>query len=118
MSPNTITLLIVIASVLAGLIIITLWILTRSKKEQPSQASVIPPQASDVPEFINDPPEARENTAPVDIQPFRMETPLPKTAEEGSQKIRILVVDDKVGTSENVRRIIYFEEDMEVNGKA
>jgi pilus assembly protein CpaE len=46
-------------------------------------------------------------------------TPPPVLSEQGTgEKIRILVVDDNPGTRDNVSRLLYFEEDMEVIGQA
>lgn len=51
--------------------------------------------------------------------PFSTEGPLnPSLSKEVSSKIRILVVDDNADTIENVSRLIYFEEDIEVIGQA
>ncbi|RME41175.1 MAG: response regulator, partial [Caldilineae bacterium] len=48
------------------------------------------------------------------------EKPLTESADlpPGQEKIRILVVDDNRETTENVSRLIYFENDMEVIGQA
>ncbi len=43
--------------------------------------------------------------------------PKPAHAPTG-QKIRILIVDDNTGTRENVSRLLYFEDDLEVIGQA
>jgi pilus assembly protein CpaE len=47
----------------------------------------------------------------------RIELPPEAHAPEG-EKIRILIVDDNTGTRENVSRLLYFEEDLEVIGQA
>lgn len=39
-------------------------------------------------------------------------------AKAAGERIRILIVDDNTGTRENVVRLLYFEEDMEVIGQA
>jgi pilus assembly protein CpaE len=39
-------------------------------------------------------------------------------AKTSGERIRILIVDDNTGTRENVVRLLYFEEDMEVIGQA
>jgi pilus assembly protein CpaE len=45
--------------------------------------------------------------------------PLPQLSEEQStEKIRLLIVDDNPGTRDNVTRLLYFEDDMEVIGQA
>ncbi len=115
MPSTTLIFILAVAIIFVGLVIATIWILTRSKKK-PAPSSPPAPPPAEPPKFINDPPEARRVSAPVDIKPFRAETPLPQAADSG--KIRILVVDDNVGTTENVSRLIYFEDDMEVIGQA
>jgi pilus assembly protein CpaE len=42
----------------------------------------------------------------------------PGVASDGSEKIRILIVDDNPDTRENVGRLLYFENDMQVIGQA
>jgi pilus assembly protein CpaE len=47
----------------------------------------------------------------------RIQLPPEAHAPEG-EKIRILIVDDNTGTRENVSRLLYFEDDLEVIGQA
>jgi len=44
--------------------------------------------------------------------------PLGPQPDHDGKQIRILIVDDNVGTRENVSRLLYFEEDMQVIGQA
>lgn len=81
----------------------------------PEPAPVLPPQ------FINDPlPADGKKPAATPLSPLPMEKSLAQQAGEGAtpEKIRILVVDDNRDTTENVSRLIYFEDDMEVIGQA
>lgn len=116
MTTATIIIITIVAIILVIGVIGLIFLLARPKPKK-----VVPPPASipmEPPKFINDPPEARKNPIQPEIQPLRFETPLPQTESGEQQKIRILVVDDNVGTTENVTRLIYFEDDMEVIGQA
>ncbi len=44
--------------------------------------------------------------------------PPPARSAPPGEKIRILIVDDNAGTRENVTRLLYFEDDLEVVGQA
>jgi len=54
--------------------------------------------------------------------PTEQERALPAQPKQGyapaGEKIRILIVDDNTGTRENVSRLLYFEDDLEVIGQA
>ncbi len=114
MTSATLIIITVVAVILAVLVMGLILLLIRPKKKQPTPPSTITHKP---PKFINDPPAARQATAPP-LQPMRVETPLPLTETGEQQKICILVVDDNVGTTENVTRLIYFENDMKVVGQA
>lgn len=82
---------------------------------QQPPAPVVPPQ------FINDPlPAGGKKPTATPLSPLPMEKSLTEQAGEGvkPEKIHILVVDDNRDTTENVSRLIYFEDDMEVIGQA
>lgn len=88
---------------------------TAAPPPQPAHTPVLPPQ------FINDPlPADGKKPAATPLSPLPMEKSLTEQAGEGTapEKIRILVVDDNRDTTENVSRLIYFEDDMEVIGQA
>ncbi len=115
----TLIFIIVIAIILVLVVIGSIFILARSKKKKPAPLPPTRPiEPPAPPKFINDPPEVRQRQKPPSLQPLRVETPLPQTDDGEQQKIRILVVDDNRGTTENVTRLIYFEHDMEVIGQA
>lgn len=65
--------------------------------------------------------------APAQVQPVAPSAPAASPAAKAvpiggaktsGERIRILIVDDNTGTRENVVRLLYFEEDMEVIGQA
>lgn len=63
-------------------------------------------------------PARSKPTPPVPAAPPAMPIAQMEQPEETGEKIRILIVDDNVGTRENVGRLLYFEQDMEVIGQA
>ncbi len=117
MSSATLIIIIIVAVILVLAVIGLIFMLARPKKKKAAPAAhpVEPPAP---PKFINDPPEARQQQPAPTLPPLRVETPLPQAEDGEQQKIRILVVDDNRGTTENVSRLIYFEHDMEVIGQA
>jgi pilus assembly protein CpaE len=81
-------------------------------------ASEIP---TEPPKFIIEPPDAQKGSpSPPTFEPFPKEKPITEEGDgaDKQKKIRILVVDDNKDTAENVSRLIYFEDDMEVIGQA
>jgi len=119
MTTATIIIITIVAIILVVAVIASIFMLARPKKKQTPPPAAPPPATTlEPPKFINDPPEVHSKTAQIDIQPFKHETPLPPSAQGEQQKIKILVVDDNRGTTENVTRLIYFENDMEVIGQA
>ena len=69
---------------------------------------------------ISAPKEAKTTpkSAPSSPPTVTAPAPSPPPSPADSNKIRILVVDDNADTIENVTRLIYFEDDMEVIGQA
>ena len=68
------------------------------------------------------PPKATDTTTQILGGPADQHRGLPEQPEQGfapeGEKIRILIVDDNTGTRENVSRLLYFEDDLEVIGQA
>jgi len=87
----------------------------RTDKKVPKKKPAPSPATTEVPpKFIGS--DEKDETPPPVLRPLKFETPLP--AGDDQNKIRILVVDDNVDTTDNVSRLIYFEEDMKVIGQA
>ncbi len=100
--------------VILTVIFIIIKILRTDKKPSKKNSAPTPPTSKAPPKFIGT--DEKEKTPPPVLQPLKFETPLPATDDQN--KIRILVVDDNVDTTDNVSRLIYFEEDMKVIGQA
>jgi len=69
------------------------------------------------------PPDETNNQSASPPQPAQAPTasagPSPQPiADSGGEQIRILIVDDNPGTRDNVTRLLYFEDDLEVIGQA
>lgn len=106
--------------------IIVIWFLFRNRgqdeadKKDPeiaqetTQPIDTPVEKPKDPIIINDPPGKTE-PGPA---PIALEKGTPVTSKDGEGKIRILIVDDNADTVENVKRLLYFEDDMEVLGQA
>jgi CheY-like chemotaxis protein len=126
-------LLILVFLIILLLILGAVWILRRPAGT--SQAEAIEPEATQPAEGEESvqprgQAETEENeTGPVPqaarsgIKTKRapVETSLPLqdfSPEPTTDKIRILIVDDNPGTRDNVTRLLYFEDDMEVIGQA
>jgi len=126
---STTTLLLIIAVVVIVIALILLLLRRRKAKGQPEKSA--PPPAAQAavkqtaeappapPKFIVDPPEvaAADKALLPDLPTLPAEEPL-TSAENEEEKIRILVVDDNRDTADNVSRLLYFEDDLEVIGQA
>ncbi|HEY85407.1 MAG TPA: response regulator/pilus assembly protein [Chloroflexi bacterium] len=113
----------VVAILVTIVILITLFLLLQRRKRKGEAASADLHQPaktpSTPPKFIVDPPEvtAVKKASQPEFAPLPAEEPLDKIAN-GKEKIRILVVDDNRDTADNVSRLLYFEDGIEVVGQA
>lgn len=89
----------------------------RKLAQQPTPTNETAPPAKSV---AAPPPPVPTPITPVVTD--HIAAPLPisdgEQPDESGEKIKILVVDDNPGTRENVSRLLYFEDDMEVIGQA
>ncbi len=125
MSTEIIFLLIAVLVTL--IVLVTLFLLLKRRKDKKQAADAVSqPSAGQPaktpaapPKFIVDPPEvvAAKQAIHPKFDPLPTEEPLGKS-ESGKEKIRILVVDDNRDTADNVSRLLYFEDDIEVIGQA
>ncbi len=123
---STEIILLIIAVLVTLIILVTLFLLLKRRKSRRqadavSQSSIGQPAEtpSAPPKFIVDPPEvvAAKKASQPEFSPLPAEEPLDKS-ESSKEKIRILVVDDNRDTADNVSRLLYFEDDIEVIGQA
>ncbi len=124
---STEIILLIVAVLVTLIILVTLFLLLKRRKSKGqaadavSQSSVGQPAETPAapPKFIVDPPEvmAAKKASQPEFSPLPAEEPLGKS-ESGKEKIRILVVDDNRDTADNVSRLLYFEDDIEVIGQA
>jgi pilus assembly protein CpaE len=81
----------------------------KPKKSTPASSQPAPKSAVPNGKLSASPGSAAQSARPL---------PLGPQPDTSGKQIRILIVDDNVGTRENVSRLLYFEEDMQVIGQA
>ncbi len=134
MPPNFLIFLLFLGIIVFALVAGTLLILAKryrptkttpspKRAELPTNSSSVqipPPVATEPSKFIVDSPTAAKSGVAPPLQALPLEQSWPAESRRGDkqEKIRILVVDDNVDTTENVSRLIYFEDDMKVIGQA
>lgn len=88
-----------------------------SGKKKPARPAA--EQPTDEAQGDNGQPAPAAPAAPAAGAPAKPATPIKPSAENATgDKIRILIVDDNPGTRDNVSRLLYFEDDLEVIGQA
>lgn len=122
--------LLLVVALAAG---VFLFLRRRSSDSEPHEAAEQPKKAEQKkkpakpPAQQQSPPSSQPNSKSAAPQPAApapaasppTPPPAPESGDaEAGEKVRILVVDDNPGTRDNVSRLLYFEDDMEVIGQA